>query len=641
MSAQYGRWNFDGSVVGDIEQARALLSSYGPDGEEIYSSKGISILLRAFSTTEELVSKRQSLIAASGAVITWDGRLDNREELLSGLDGKVTITDGDVAIVRTAYERWQAGCFKKFSGDWAISIWNTREKTLLLARDVAGVRHLYYSMEGNSVTWSTILAPLVYGRRLTLDEAYIAGWLTSFPAAHLTPYVEVQSVPPGCFLEITSSRCLARRYWEFDGGQRITYRSDTDYEEHFRALFEQSIRRRLRANAPVLAELSGGMDSNAVVAMADLVTDKDSGKARVDTVSYYNDGEPNWDERPWFSGVEKRRGKTGLHIDSGSLSFEHTSSGEIALWPGAKNGASPLVDWMRLHGHRVVLSGIGGDEFLGGVPTPLPELEDLLARCRIRELARRLKAWTLVQRRPWIHLLRDAIAGFLPLALRPSDPRRQPTWLHPDFLKRNQPSLRIDQARLTIFSAMPSLQENLGALDRIARQLAATEICSVYPYEKRYPYLDRDLLEFLFSIPREQLVRPGERRSLMRRSLRGIVPDEILNRKRKAYVIKSPLAAIAREHKRLTQSNNELVTGALRIVATDSFMKVLEEAGQGKEIPVVPLLRALALERWLQSLRASGFLNGRSVQISLPEEVVTRLRSASSTKPSSLISTGV
>ena len=99
--------------------------------------------------------------------------------------------------------------------------------------------------------------------------------------------------------------------------------------------------------------------------------------------------------------------------------------------------------------------------------------------------------------------------------------------------------------RLRILGASPAFQENLHALDALRRQLASAELPCQPCFEWRYPFLDRDLLQFLYTIPREQLVRPGERRSLMRRALKGIVPEGILARKRKAFLTRVPLQALA------------------------------------------------------------------------------------------------
>ena len=258
-------------------------------------------------------------------------------------------------------------------------------------------------------------------------------------------------------------------------------------------------------------------------------------------------------------------------------------------------------------GHRVLLSGIGGDEFLGGVPTPMPELEDLLARGKFITLSRCLLAWALVQRRPWIHLFRDAAVGFLPVWWR-----RHPvnSWVDHRFARRRREALSSCVARWRLFGPLPSFQENVDAIEGISRQLACQNPTAPYPYEKRYPFLDRDLLEFLFAIPREQLVRPGQRRSLMRRALAGVVPEEILCRKRKAYVVRSPLTTAERQYSILSERTSRLELAALGAINSEAFLKSLNDARQGRDVPVSSLLRAAAVEEWLSALRARGLLEG-------------------------------
>jgi len=241
MSMQFGRWNFEGMPAARsyLEKASQLLASYAPDGGDSYSGPGVDIIYRAFHTTRESRREKQPHAARSGSVITWDGRLDNREELIRQLRGDVAIESTDVAIVAAAYERWGTESFGKLMGDWALAIWNPRDQALILAKDFVGTRHLYYAIEKDQVTWSTILDPLVLlaGRVFTLEEEYIAGWLAFFPATHLTPYVGVQAVPPSTFVRVSGGKQTVRKYWDFDPDKRIRYRTDAEYEEHFRGVF--------------------------------------------------------------------------------------------------------------------------------------------------------------------------------------------------------------------------------------------------------------------------------------------------------------------------------------------------------------------------------------------------------------------
>jgi asparagine synthase (glutamine-hydrolysing) len=614
VSVQFGRWNFDGKPVDRdyLEKARATIAPYGPDDAGSYLKGNISILYHAFHTTKESRLETQPHLMASGAVITWDGRLDNRAELIRQLRVLPTVGSTDVSIVAAAYEQWGQDCFGKLIGDWALSIWDANTRSLILAKDPIGTRHLYYSFDNNQVTWSTILDPLVLlaGKTFALEEEYIAGWLSFFPATHLTPYVGIYSVTPSCFVRVESGRQTIRKYWDFDSAKRIRYRTDGEYEEHFRHVFAEAVRRRLRSDSPILAELSGGMDSSSIVCMADTIMARGTAETpRLDTISYYDDSEPNWNERPYFTKVEERRGRAGYHIDVGSqesfkFGFDDQQFATTPASGGRPNETSrQFAACVTSQGNRVILSGIGGDEVTGGVPTPAPELEDLLARGQFRRLAHQLKVWALNKRRPWFYLFFDAARGFFPPALFGVLKHRRPApWLNPAFVKRNRPALQGYEGRLQLFGPLPSFRENVGTLETLQRQLGCDALPSQPPYEKRYPYLDRGLLEFMYAVPREQLVRPGQRRSLMRRALVGIVPDELLNRKRKAYIARGPLAEISADRTRYADLTQRMVSGSFGIVETTKFLEALQKARHGQEIAMVPLMRTLGIENWLRKL---------------------------------------
>jgi len=255
-----------------------------------------------------------------------------------------------------------------------------------------------------------------------------------------------------------------------------------------------------------------------------------------------------------------------------------------------------------------MLSGLGGDEVAGGVPTPTPELENLLSRARFGALAHQLKAWALNKRKPWFYLLFEATRGFFPPALVGVPKDKQPApWLNPGFVKRNRSALQGYETRLSLFGPLPTFQENVSTLQVLQRQLACDALSSDLPRDKRYPYLDRGLLEFMYSVPREQLVRPGQRRSLMRRALVGIVPDELLNRKRKAYVARSPLADISANWTHFTEMTQHMVGGSLGIVDAKRFLEALQKARTGQEVSTVAVLRTLAMERWLRHLKNWNF----------------------------------
>jgi len=640
MSVQFGIWNFDGRQPDPtyIDKTRAVLAPYGPDSSEIYSEGGLTILHHAFHTTKESTREAQPHISRSGEVITWDGRLDNRADLIGELRDHLTIESTDVAIVSTAYEKWGPNCLANLVGDWALSIWNPINHSVILAKDPIGIRHLYYSFNRNQVTWCTILDPLVRfaGRTFEICEEYIAGWLTCYPAANLTPYVGIHAVPPSSYVFFRSDNHAVIKYWDFDPGKRIRYRTGAEYEEHFRAVFADAIRRRLRSDRPILSELSGGMDSSSIVCMADfLIARGESEAPRLDTISYYDSSNPILDEQPYFTRVEQKRGRNGYHIDFGakrelqeirvdsskSLLSACENCGLVAIPKSNVDLRPELLEHyrrcLRSQEYRVMLSGSAGEDSTGGfVPTPTPELQNLLASARVFRLARQLNAWAAKMGKPRLPLLWAAVRGFLTPSLRfpgaPKDLCLAP-WFHPRFVRRNWAPLCWYPFRIKLFGALPSIQNQLHLLDHERRFVAHRTLSSELHCEIRYPYLDRDLLEFACAIPREQLVGVGKRRFLMKRALAGIVPVEVLNRKRRAVPADETKKDSLRCWPGLSELGDQLICSLLEIVDANQFWEALRKACHLEEVPTESFKRTLFLESWLRHLATLGVLTMPSV----------------------------
>lgn len=606
MSVLFGIWNFDGHAVAPehIRTIQRMLDPHAPDGITICVDDAFAMLYGAAHITEESSHERQPFVSPADTFLLWDGRLDNRTELGRNLDLSDR-NDSDLEIVESAWERAGTNCLGELIGDWALGVFNHHKRTLFLAKDFLGTRPLYYFRCDRYVAWSSLLEPLiVLADKLTLCERYFAGWLAGFPEAHLTPYQEIHSVPPASLVRITQQATRVERYWNFEPRPIPRY-SDTEYEEHFRALFFESVRRRLRTAAPVLAELSGGMDSSAIVCVADRLAATES-VPPVETASFFDDSEPNWNERPFFTAVEAQRGHTGFHLNvasDGRLLPERDGSLPVTPAHGAhlSESQASFSDFLAKGGFRVLLSGVGGDEFTGGVPTGIPELADLISGGNPKAFLRQAFLWSLASRKPLLQVVGKAVRSFLP-SLWASRSRTQwpMPWVNAAFLRRNRRALGTQATRYRWFGSAPTFQENLHALDGLRRQIACAELPPSVSCEKRYPFLDRDLLEFLFNIPREQLVRPNQRRSLLRRALRGIVPDMVLDRRRKAFAVTSQLKAISADWKRLSELVHGMSLASRGVIDSEVLVRTLEDARGGGEVPLLSLTRALRLEWWLR-----------------------------------------
>jgi len=314
MRGHYGIWNFDGRPAdeGKLAGVRTILESFVTF--PIRTRKQGALAILDASGNGALIADEVDATGISGAdQVLWSGRLDNRREL-EGLVADPFHPATDAQLIQKGFDRLGTELLPRIVGDWSVSIVRPTRSELILAKDFAGTRPLFYRVQGSSVAWSTVLESLVLsdGSLPPFSEEFLAAWLSSFPEVTSTPYRGVFSVPPCCIVRIKSNQVVSQKYWSLESGKGIRYRTDKQYEEHFLSAFRESVRRRLDSPAPILAELSGGMDSSSIVCMCDELLD-----GRVDTVTYFDSAEPGWDEVPFASTVEVKRKKNGHHIDIG------------------------------------------------------------------------------------------------------------------------------------------------------------------------------------------------------------------------------------------------------------------------------------------------------------------------------------
>jgi asparagine synthase (glutamine-hydrolysing) len=621
MSAQAGIWNFRGDPTDRhlLSRYSSLLQRLGPEGDFTYSDGPVALAYRPFHTTAESRRERQPYVSRRGFVITWDGRLDNRDELTAELGTYLEGAPTDVSIIAAAFDRWGTGCFRRIVGDWAMAVWEPLDRELCLAVDYLAIRHLFYWVTDRTVFWATDPDPLVRLSESTfhLDDEYIAGFLTTDPESHLSPFKEIQEVPAGHFVRIKPGSSSIERYWHPGPKLLIRYATDAEYEEHFRDVFRRAVRRRLRSDSPILAELSGGIDSSSIVCVADdILAHEGAETPRVDTLSKHDTTEPNGDDWTFFQKIEEKRGRTGHHIDTANLAGSRSGlqydtfaalPGRIGLGRALEAERAAVI---RGGGYRTVLSGIGGDEFLGGIPDPCAQLGDLLFQLKLGGLWRKLIEWSLVKRTPWIQLLASVLIDLLPPVaarhfLREARPEN---WIDQDFAKRSRISLLQLGPQETLEFWLPTRRSYFRAVLAMGNRMAKRPYLKPALEDTRYPYLDQNLIEFVLAIPATQLLRPGQRRSLQRRSLAGLVPAEVLDRRTKQFAARTPVLAIGNSWKELEGIFSQSLSSALGYVDGARFLSAVRAGIDGSAIHIVRTVRTISLELWLRDMTARGVL---------------------------------
>jgi asparagine synthase (glutamine-hydrolysing) len=609
MSILFGIRQAEGHAV-EEPQLRRMASAtdrYAPDGTFLRANGRVGMGFQPYHTHQRSHLEAQPLVNARGDVLTFDGRLDNSAELCNLLDLKHERA-ADSTIVLEAFSRWGETCFSRFVGDWALALWVHADRSLYLARDHAGTRTLFYDLREEDVLWATHLESLVNETDArNLDEAFAAAYLSAQPIRDLTPYKNIRAVSPAHYLIVRMGKVIRKPHWEWMARGKIRYDSEAAYDEHFFHLFRKAVERRTGPGAPIIAELSGGVDSSSIVCMSDDIRNAQGATPAdlIDTVSYYDDSEPNWNETPYFTAVERARGKSGLHIEVSPQSATFEPPAAEYLWPGPE-GRTHLAerrfeDQISARPYRVILSGVGGDELLGGPPDPLPELADYLVSLQFQALLSRGLKWGLAKRLPLIHLIHDAMVLAARLYMRqPRTPIVLPIWLSASLRKQATylqaliPSVRrIGHLPSSIDSGLTwwSIMETLS---RPSQRLLERR-------EYRYPLLDRDLVDFLLRVPPNQLMRPGRRRLLMRRALRNIVPVDVLERRRKAFVMRGPTVALSENMPKLISLMSNSRLNGCEYIDKNSFQTVLASfnasSGAGVEHQ---LIRAIQLELWMR-----------------------------------------
>lgn len=589
------------------------LDRLGPDGGEQAIETRVGFVFRAFHTTPESHLETQPLVREH-VILAFDGRLDNREQLCSLFKGGTGQTLTDVDLVYLAYKEWGLAFLGELMGDWAISLWDRSANQLILARDIFGVRRLFYRVDEGGITWCTALEPLVktYPGSLHLDLDYIAGCLYPRPPVERTPFQEIRAcVPSSMTLFGNQGLIEVRPYWKLNPYAAVRYNCDEDYEIHFRRLFRDAVLNRQRSDRPILAELSGGLDSSSIVCMADRIRTESQGSP-IETLSFFDPEEPSGDERPHFLEIEHSRQRPGHHISIADF-IRESPPDRVAPLPKDCFSAVPgffsnslrwdrkIGEVQRLTNARIILSGLGGDELLGGVQYEAPELVESARNLKLLSFFQSLFKWSVARRKSMFQLLRATIQ----LLRAPGNQKlltaydgSSLTWAlvsppHPGTAFR-------DFARWKELNGWALCAERIRF--SLAQQLSNTEPPLVGCNERRYPFLDRSLFIFLASIPRIQILQPGKRRFLMRRAMRGIVPDSVLYRRTKWFGYRRPLVALRHEHAALKQLFDEPWLSDGVVSHASLIREHLELALHGSTDDALALISAVGIEQWMRAL---------------------------------------
>lgn len=561
----------------------------------------------------------------SGAVITFDGRLDNRDELQSllKLRGFALKTGADSDLVLNAYLCWGASCCEKVLGDFAFAIWDERKRRLYCARDPIGVKPFYYHFDGEKFVFASEIHPLL--RDTTIDwqpnPSFIQRFMQGdFSERTATAYRDIYTIRPAHYLTVDANgRMSSKRYWDAGLVQEIRYKTTEEYTEHFRDLFQEAVRCRLRVNGPVGALLSGGVDSSSIVCTCQkLFAGGMAPNKGFETFSVVSDVLPLshdgdlFDERRYIQSVLHM-----YHLRSNYFWYENLMPSppmievarryrDVSYHPALPILAQVLGSATQ-KGVKVMLNGVGGDDILGADPDVyLYQYADLLRNLKIGRLVGDLRLALKYYSLPEVtglflrHGIRPLITELLKLHIRlQSQLTRRRHTSEPRFPSIFQKEIYRD--------VVQGWNTGVGLAD-------LDKCCSYYSIEPRYPFFDVRLIKFVLAIPPEQLSRNYQTKLVLRRSMNGILPEMIRRRGRKATfdpLVKRELIQLHKEEILQLLMSPTLSCAIDWIDIRRVFNEYCKDTPSGRR-HVAKLLRAIGFELWHRTMiQSKGGHNGQ------------------------------
>jgi asparagine synthase (glutamine-hydrolysing) len=561
-------------------------------------------------------------LAWSDCRVCWRGHVSNRNEILAearrrGLPAEQGTTDG--ALFALAYRCWGEGLQAHVLGQYAVAIFDERNRTLLLTHDALGLLPLFYHTTAEGMCFGSHLDDLADDLGVNkLDEEYFAEYLaTRMARGERTPYWNLRRLAPGCSLVWQSGRLVKKRTWSLTEVHPRDIR-ESDVVEQLRELVHAGVAGALPAMGSVWTELSGGLDSSTVACVASRLGARD-----LAAVSLVYPRHRRADESAWIR----------VMLDAYSMPW-HVVDGEAVLpyselpgdrWdePGLAmiNGGwrRKQAELLRTHGVDTLLTGQGGDLVFLGPGTPPLLLADLARSWQPRRLAAELRRWRRAdrQQRSWSYWLVHQVFRPLMRSIRgrsvlDCDTSEVSPWLRADFVRRWQ-----------IGERKRALGSDHGAFDSVAAQwfgerlnstcaLAASLNQAPVDFEFRHPLLHRPLVEFMYALPWERKLDPDMDRFLQRQAMQGLLPEAIRRRRGKATFDQPSFEGLRRGRNWLDALTHNPRLVERGIVDAEGWREAVARARMGSTHCLPQFDAAVTLEIWLRQFERSRVPKKRS-----------------------------
>ncbi len=543
-----GRSSLARQVPRSIERTLAALSLHGSRGRLNWASASIR-----FGSCDG------GLIAAGpgGDAALFDGRIDNREDLghVLGCGELSRLSNAEIALI--CHEKWDDDFCNHIVGDYACAIWNATPRRLILTVDPGALRPLSYWQGPGEILFASEQRGLLADPRVpkALDDDQVATWLCLLPRdLQRTFYRGICRVPPGHLVIWQDDKIRLERWWRPERLRDLKLNSDRDYEEAVRETLREAVRCRLGHHDKTATQLSGGLDSSSMTAMAAQIYGQQGHRLFAFTAA---PTKPITDERHRFGDEWQHAAALAAmypNIDHIRVANDDRPLLEVmARWEAGLDG--PVLNpfnavWTnaidreaRARGINVMLIGQMGNATFSYDGGEL--LAAQLLGCRLLSAARTMRDLHRFGGRSFLGLLGDVGDVILPTVARrllrravgiPEPDLFDLSAINPDFVRTK--GLKPYIGRLSF--NMRNLGRGNSRIVRLAmfnrteqRGQWACATRRLYGIDLRDPTSDRRLVELCLSIPDNQFLRSGVARSLARRVMAGLLPDGILNERRR------------------------------------------------------------------------------------------------------------
>lgn len=499
--------------------------------------------------------------------VVFNGEIYNYLELRSELiaKGHVFRTHSDTEVLIHLYEE-EEDWLLRLNGQYAIALWDQRQHKLILARDRLGVRPIYYTIQDSFLLFGSEAKALFAhpGIKAEIDPISLAQvftfWTTLSPRSG---FRNILSIPPGHYAVIKDGNVSVRAHWRLDMGSRLdTPKSLDEAAEHLRWLLDDAIRLRLRSDVPVGTYLSGGLDSSTITVLASKHTE-----TRLKTFSIAF-SEQAFDESRYQTCINEY-----LQVDNDAVRCTFRDIGDAfpdavryCEMPLMRTAPIPMFLLSKLvhdHGFKVVLTGEGADELLGGYDI-FKEMK--IRRFWARQPASKLRPLLLQRLYPYMRTMQEGGDAYLKMFFAQNlSETMEPFYSHQLRWQNTARCWRFFSSAFReeikgydpldeLASALPAEFKKWDTFAQ-AQYLEITIFLSEYllssqgdrmgmahSVEGRYPFLDPRVVDYSIALPAHYKMYGLREKAVLKRAMRGLLPPETLNRYKHPY--RAPIRSV-------------------------------------------------------------------------------------------------